>query len=379
MTNKKVYQNLNTKRFFSFVKKEFYHIFRDKRTMLILFGIPIAQVLLFGYVITNELKNVKIAVWDKSKDHVTLEIINKITSSGFFELYKNINREEEINETFKEGKVREVIIFEQDFAKKIKKEKKANIQIIADASDANSANMMVVYTKGIIIDYVEKINAGIEMPLVIEAKERMVYNQSLKDVYMFVPGIMAMILMLVSAMMTSISVTKEKETGTMEVLLVSPLKPGQILLGKLTPYLALSIINAVIIIALGYFVFRMPILGSLSFLLLETMLFILLALSLGILISTIAESQQVAMFISMIALMLPTILLSGFIFPIENMPVILQWLAAVMPPKYFIIIIKNVMLKGTGIEYVWKETLILIGMIIFFMVLSARKFKIRLE
>ncbi len=379
MTNKKVYQNLNTKRFFSFVKKEFYHIFRDKRTMLILFGIPIAQVLLFGYVITNELKNVKIAVWDKSKDHVTLEIINKITSSGFFELYKNINREEEINEIFKEGKVREVIIFEQDFAKKIKKEKKANIQIIADASDANSANMMVVYTKGIIIDYVEKINAGIEMPLVIEAKERMVYNQSLKDVYMFVPGIMAMILMLVSAMMTSISVTKEKETGTMEVLLVSPLKPGQILLGKLTPYLALSIINAVIIIALGYFVFRMPILGSLSFLLLETMLFILLALSLGILISTIAESQQVAMFISMIALMLPTILLSGFIFPIENMPVILQWLAAVMPPKYFIIIIKNVMLKGTGIEYVWKETLILIGMIIFFMVLSARKFKIRLE
>ncbi len=379
MTNKKVYQNLNTKRFFSFVKKEFYHIFRDKRTMLILFGIPIAQVLLFGYVITNELKNVKIAVWDKSKDHVTLEIINKITSSGFFELYKNINREEEINEIFKEGKVREVIIFEQDFAKKIKKEKKANIQIIADASDANSANMMVVYTKGIIIDYVEKINAGIEMPLVIEAKERMVYNQSLKDVYMFVPGIMAMILMLVSAMMTSISVTKEKETGTMEVLLVSPLKPGQILLGKLTPYLALSIINAVIIIALGYFVFRMPILGSLSFLLLETMLFILLALSLGILISTIAESQQVAMFISMIALMLPTILLSGFIFPIENMPVILQWLAAVMPPKYFIIIIKNVMLKGTGIEYVWKETLILIGMIIFFMVLSARKFKIILE
>lgn len=367
------------KRFLTFLKKEFYHIFRDKRTMIILFGIPVAQILLFGFVITSELKKVKIAVWDQSKDHITNEITQKITSSGFFELYKNISRPDEIATTFKEGKVREIIIFEQDFAQKLKKDKKANIQIIADASDANSANMMVMYTKGIVMEYVAGINANIEMPIVIEAKDRMVYNESLRDVFMFVPGIMAMILMLVSAMMTSISVTREKETGTMEVLLVSPLKPMQILLGKVTPYLALSFINAVIIIALGHFVFGMPILGSLTFLMLETMLFIFLALSLGILISTIANSQQVAMFISMVALMLPTILLSGFIFPIENMPHILQWFAALMPPKYFIIILKNVMLKGTGIEYVWKETLILTGMTIFFIVLSVRKFKIRLE
>jgi ABC-2 type transport system permease protein len=347
--------------------------------MIILFGIPIAQILLFGFVITSELKNVKIAVWDKSKDFITTEITQKITSTGFFELYKIIECTEQIEETFKEGKVREIIVFEQNFAQKLKKEQKANIQIIADASDANSANMMVVYTKGIISDYVNSLNTDIKMPLVIETKERMVYNESLKDVFMFVPGIMAMILMLVSAMMTSISVTREKELGTMEVLLISPLKPMQILIGKVTPYLALSFINAVIIIALGHFVFGMPILGSLTFLLLETMLFILLALSLGILISTIAKSQQVAMFISMIALMLPTILLSGFIFPIENMPEILQWLAALMPPKYFIIIIKNIMLKGTGIEYVWKETLIILGMTIFFILLSIRKFKIRLE
>jgi len=367
------------KRFITFVKKEFYHIFRDKRTMLILFGIPIAQILLFGFVITNELRNVKIAVWDMSKDNVTIQITNKITSSGFFELYKIIDNEKEIEEVLKEGKVREIIVFETDFAKKLTKEKRANIQIIADASDANSANMMVTYTQGIINDYLVKRNEGINAPMVIDTKERMLYNESLKDVYMFIPGIMAMILMLVSAMMTSISVTREKELGTMEVILVSPLKPIQILLGKVTPYFALSFVNAVIIIALGRFVFGMPIIGSLTLLMLETMLFILLALSLGILISTVAKSQQVAMFVSMVALLLPTILLSGFIFPIENMPVALQWFAAIMPPKYYIIILKNIMLKGTGIEFIWVETLILIGMTMFFILLSSRKFKIRLE
>jgi len=181
------------------------------------------------------MKNVKVAIWDMSKDNITTEITHKILSSGFFELEKNISRIEEIDETFKAGKVREVIIFENDFAKKLKKEKKANIQIIADASDANSANMMVNYTKGIIADYMSKQNQNIKLPMQIVSKDRMLYNESLKDVYMFVPGIMAMILMLVSAMMTSISVAREKEIGTMEVILVSPLKPIQILLGKGKP------------------------------------------------------------------------------------------------------------------------------------------------
>jgi len=367
------------KQFFSFVKKEFYHIFRDKKTMLILFGIPIAQVLLFGFVITSEVKNVKIAVWDKSNDYITNEITHKILSSSFFELDKIINRQSEIEETFKKGKVREIIVFEPHFAKNLKKIKQADIQIIADASDANSANIFVNYTKGIISDYMNKKNQTISLPMQIVTKERMLYNESLKDVYMFVPGIMAMILMLVSAMMTSISVAREKELGTMEIILVSPLKPIQILLGKVSPYLALSIINALIIIGLGFFVFHMPIIGSLSLLMLETILFILLALSLGILISTVAPNQQVAMFVSMFALMLPTILLSGFIFPIKNMPLILQWISALMPPKYYIIILKNIMLKGTGIAYIWKETLILIAMTLFFIGLSAKKFKIRLE
>ena len=367
------------KRFLSFVKKEFYHIFRDKRTMLILFGIPIAQILLFGFVITNEVRNVKIAVWDMSKDHVSTEIINKILSSGFFELDKTISHEKQIEESFKEGNIREVIVFEPDFAKKLMKEKTASIHLIADASDANSANMIVNYTTGIILNYVQDLNKTIEIPLKINTHERMIYNEGLRDVYMFIPGIMAMILMLVSAMMTSISVAREKELGTMEIILVSPLKPIQILLGKVTPYLALSFINAIVIIIIGYFVFDMPIHGSLTLLLAELLLFILLALSLGILISTAANSQLTAMMISMFALMLPTILLSGFIFPIENMPKILQWFSALMPPKYLIIIVKNIMLKGVGLEYIWKETLILLSMTLLFIGLSAKKFKIRLE
>jgi ABC-2 type transport system permease protein len=196
---------------------------------------------------------------------------------------------------------------------------------------------------------------------------------------MFVPGVMAMILMLISAMMTSISITREKELGTMEILLVSPLKPVQIIVGKVMPYLLLSIANAFIIVLIGHYFFGVPITGSFILLMLETVLFILMALCLGILISTVAKNQMVAMFISMIGLLLPTLLLSGFIFPIENMPLPLQILSYIMPAKYFIIIVRGIMLKGIGLTYIWQETAILLGMTLFFIAISVRKFKIRLE
>jgi len=366
-------------RFWPFVKKEFFHIFRDPRTMLILFGMPIAQILIFGYVVTNEIKDVRIGIFDQSKDEVTREITNKILSSGYFLLNNNLNTDKNIEEIFKEGKVKEVIIFESDFEKKLISNGSAAIQLIADASDANTANLIVNYTQAIIFDYIKKKNAEVEFPLKIIPEVRMLYNEEMKGVYMFVPGTMALILMLISAMMTSISIAREKELGTMEVLLVSPLRPAQIVLGKVTPYVVLSFINAVTIILLGYFVFDVPVKGSIVLLLAESMLFILLALSIGIFISTVIKSQQMAMFISMFALMMPTILLSGFIFPIENMPEILQWFSYIIPPRWFIIIIKNIMLKGTGFLYVWKETLILSVMIMFFIALSIKKFKIRLE
>nr|MDA3927368.1 ABC transporter permease [Prolixibacteraceae bacterium] len=208
---------------------------------------------------------------------------------------------------------------------------------------------------------------------------RMFYNEEAQSVFMFVPGLMALIMMLISAIMSSISITKEKELGTMEVLLVSPLKPIQIILGKVFPYLLIAFIDAIVIIIMGNLVFKMPINGSLTLLLAECFLFIFLALSLGILISTIAPNQLIAMFISMIGLMLPTMLLSGFIFPIENMPKVLQWVSAIMPARWFNDIVKDIMLKGVGFKYIIKETLILVGMTAIIIVASVRKFKIRLE
>jgi len=367
------------KRFFGFVKKEFYHIFRDWRTLIILFGMPAIQLLLFGYVITNEIKDVGIAVFDQSKDEVTIKLTNKIASSGYFKIIDQVESYQDIEKIFKKGKVKEIIVFEQDFAKKIKKEGAADIQLLTDASEPNTANLIVNYTSGIIASFNKELNPLANAKMRITPEVRMLYNPELKGVFMFVPGIMAMLLMLVSAIMTSISITREKELGTMEVLLVSPLKPVQIIFGKVMPYVFLAFADALIIIAIGHFVFGMPIVGSLALLMLESLLFITVALSLGILISTVTNSQQIAMMLSMVALMLPTILLSGFIFPIENMPWILQALCQLMPPKWFIIIIKSIMLKGNGFLFVWKETLILLGMAAFFIILSIKKFKIRLE
>ncbi|WP_423126686.1 ABC transporter permease [Gaoshiqia sp. Z1-71] len=367
------------KRFFGFVKKEFYHIFRDVRTMIILFGIPVAQLLLFGTVITNEIKDVHIAVCDQSKDEVTREITNKILSSGYFFMDQYLESTADIEAIFKKGKVKEVLVFEPDFARNLERDGKAAVQVIADASDPNLGKMLAAYTTGIINDYMLKEMGELHMPMQIKPEVRMFYNEELKSVYLFVPGIMAMILMLISAMMTSISITREKELGTMEILLVSPLRPVQIILGKVAPYLGLSVINALIILLIGHFVFGVPIHGSWFLLMAESILFILMALCLGILISSVAKNQMVAMFISMIALMLPTILLSGFIFPIENMPYPLQLLSNIMPPRWFIVILKNIMLKGAGFLYVWKESLILLGMAAVFTAIAVRKFKTRLE
>lgn len=366
-------------RFLGFIKKEFFHIFRDKRSMLILFGMPIVQLLLFGFVITNDLKDVKMAVVDYSKDEYTTEIINKITSSGYFKLVDNLDGIHQVEDVFRKGEIKMVLVFASDFAKKVVKESKASVQILTDASEPNMANLEVNYIQGILQNYNIEINRGNVTTYQIKAKSRMYFNSNLESVFMFVPGIMATILMLVSAMMTSISIAREKELGTMEILLVSPLRPWQIILGKVTPYLVLSFINALVIVGMGYFVFGVPVLGSFAILMLESILFILMALSLGILISTISNSQQVAMMISMFALMLPTILLSGFIFPIRNMPIPLQIISNVIPPKWFIIIIKNIMLKGVGFEFIWKETLVILGMTMTFIGLSVRKFKIRLE
>jgi len=367
------------KRFRGFVTKEFYHIFRDKRSLFILFGMPIVQILLFGFAITNEINNVDIAILDHSKDATTQEIINKIAASKYFSVQQYIENENDIEKAFQKGTIKSVLIFENNFSKNLIKENKATVQIIADATDPNTANTISNFVTAILQKYQQELNKTVRIPYQIIPKTRMVYNPELKSVFMFVPGVMTIILMLVSAMMTSISITREKELGTMEILLVSPLKPIQVIIGKVVPYIFLSIINAIIIILLSIFVFKMPIQGSLFLLGFESVLFIITSLSLGILISTISDSQQTAMMISLMALMLPTILLSGFIFPISSMPLPLQIISNIIPAKWFIVILKGVMLKGVGMAFIWKETLILTGMTVFFIVLSIKKYKIRLE
>ncbi|MGA2824300.1 MAG: ABC transporter permease [Bacteroidales bacterium] len=365
------------KRLTGFVIKEFYHIFRDYRTLLILFGMPAVQLLLFGYVITNEIKDARIAIYDASKDETTRKISEKILSSGYFILEKNLNNYSQIGQTFREGKTKLVIVFGNKFAEKLQREGKAELQILGDASDPNTANILVNYAAGIINNYLISINIE-KIPMRIIPEVRMQYNPELKGVFMFVPGIMAMLLMLISALMTSLSITREKELGTMELLLVSPLRPIQIIIGKVIPYVVLAFIDSCIILGMGKFVFGVPIEGNIVLLLAESLLYLTMALSLGILISSITNRQQVAMSLSLVALMLPTILLSGFIFPVENMPVILQVLCYLMPPKYFITIIKDIMLKGNGFIYIWKETLILALLTVVFILTSIKKFKIRL-
>lgn len=367
------------KRFFGFVRKEFQHIFRDVRTLVILFGLPVVMIVLFGYVVTNEIKDVRVGVWDRSRDLATTQAIQKIFSSGYFIPAGYVDHEEEIGELFRSGKAKVVVVFEEGFEKGLQREKRAAIKLITDGSDANSAQLAQNYLQGVLINHFRSINQDIQLPWEVNVNSRMFYNEEMKGVYMFVPGLMAMILVLISALLTSVTITREKEFGTMELLLASPLKPREIILGKVTPYILLSLVNAFTIILLGFLVFDVPVVGSVWLLMLECMLYITLALSLGVLISTAVKTQQMAMVLSMLGLMLPTILLSGFIFPIDNMPAILKWLSIIMPSRWFIVIVKNIMLKGTGLAFIWKETLILLSMTTVFILAAVKRFNIRLE
>jgi ABC-2 type transport system permease protein len=366
------------KQFFAFIKKEFYHIFRDRRTMFILLGMPVVQIVIFGFALTNEVKNAKIAILDNSKDAATASLITQIESSRYFDIEQNIFSDKDIEAAFKKGKVKLAIVFPQHFAEDLQHFNKAQVQLIADASDPNTANQLVNYATAIIMDYQKRITADRKIPYTINTEMRMLYNPQLKGAYNFVPGVMAMVLLLVCTMMTAITIVKEKETGTMEILLVSPVKPIGVVIAKAVPYLLLSIINIISILLLSVFVLEVPINGSLTLLLAVSILFILVSLSLGLLISAGAATQQTAMFISLVALFLPTVMLSGFMFPVENMPLPLRAVSNIVPAKWYYSIVKTVMIKGLGIKAIWKEVLVLFGMMVFFLTLAIKKFKVRL-
>jgi ABC-2 type transport system permease protein len=361
-----------------FIRKEFYHVFRDRKTLLMLFGLPIVQIVLFGFALTNEIKNARIAILDYSHDVASKQITDKIAASKYFDIEKNLLNHDEIEPAFQEGKIKLAIIFPQNFNNNLLHQNKAQLQIIADASDINTANTLTNYVSLIVRDYQRELMNASSHPLTINTEIRMLYNPELKGEHMFVPGIMAMIMLLICVMMTSISIVREKELGTMEILLVSPFKPMLVIISKFIPYLIISLVNVTSILFLAVYALDLEINGSLLLLYAESLLFIITGLAIGLLISISAESQQTAMFGSMMATMLPTLLLSGFMFPIENMPMPLQMISNIVPSKWFFIIIQNIIHKGVGLEVVWKETLILVGMTLLFLIISIRKFKIKL-
>jgi ABC-2 type transport system permease protein len=367
------------KSFVAFVRKEFYHVLRDRKVLLILFGMPVMQVLLFGFALTSEVKNTKIVIVDYAGDYATRQITRKIEASRYFDIEKSLLTHQEIEAAFREGRIRAAIVFPFNFNQDVAHTGQAGVQIISDATDVNSGNTISNFLTAIVMDYQAAQNPLQRIPYRIVTETRMLYNPQLKGAPNFVPGVMAMVLLLVCVMMTAIAIVKEKETGTMEVLLVSPMKPSLILIAKAIPYLLLSLVNLSVIILLSVYVLDVPVKGSLLLLLGESTLFIVTCLSLGILISIQTNSQQVAMLVSLMGMMLPTMMLSGFMFPIENMPYPMQLISNIVPSKWYYLIVKAVMIKGAGFGAVWKETLILVGTTLLLFVISLKKFNIRLQ
>jgi ABC-2 type transport system permease protein len=366
------------KQFINFVKKEFAHVWRDKKTLLILFGMPVVQILIFGFALTNEVKNANILVLDQAKDQASQQIIAKIAASRYFDIESTVMNSKQIETAFKKGKIKMAVVFPSGFNGALLHQRKAQIQILTDASDPNTANMLSNYVASIVQDYQNSLDQTSVIPYRIVPEIRMLYNPQLKGAHNFVPGVMALVLMLVCVMMTAISIVKEKETGTMEVLLVSPFRPILVILSKAIPYLILSLINVASILLLSVYVLDLPVNGSVLLLFAESTLFIITCLSLGIFISVKTDSQQLAMLISLMGMFLPTVLFSGFMFPIENMPLPLQIISNAVPAKWFYIIVKSIMIKGLGFTAIWKETLILAGITLLLLGVSLKNFKIRL-
>lgn len=351
------------KQFFSFVLKETKHITRDKRTMLMLFGMPIVMMLLFGFAVTNDVRNVRVVIVMSNADNATQQVADRLAASEYFTLTKVVATPTEAEKAIRDQKADMAIVFSQDFASR-----KSGYQLIVDGADPNMAQQWTTYANAVINNTEAKA-----------VNTKLLYNPQMKSTYNFVPAIMGTLLMLVCAMMTSISIVREKEKGTMEVLLVSPTKPLMIIVAKLVPYLVLAFTILSIILLMSSFVLGVPIKGSLFWIYVVSTIYILLALSLGILVSTIAETQLVALLISAMLLMMPVIMLSGMMFPIESMPKILQYISAIVPTRYYISAMRKLMIMGVGIEEVYFEVSVLISMLIALMSLALAKFNKRLE
>ena len=351
------------KQFISFVIKEAKHILRDKRTMLILFGMPVVMMILFGFAITTDVKNVRTVVVTSQMDHLTQTAVERLAQSEYFTITQTVSTPQEAEKLICSQKADMAMVFSHDFASK-----KDGIQLIVDGSDPNMAAQWTNYAQGVL--------ANMQGSMV---NSKMLYNPQMKSAYNFVPAIMGMLMMLICAMMTSISIVREKERGTMEVLLVSPVRPLMVIIAKAVPYLVLAFGILITILLMARFVLDVPLQGSLFWILAISTLYILLALSLGLLISNVAQTQLVALLLSAMVLLMPVLMLSGMMFPIESMPNILQRISIVIPPRYYIEAMRKLMIMGVGVGEVMKEIAVLAGFTTFFLILALMKFNTRLE
>ena len=351
------------KQFISFVIKEAKHIVRDKRTMLILFGMPIVMMLLFGFAITNDIKNVRIIIVTSNTDYATQQATDRLAASEFFTIAKVVATPSEAEQSIRNQEADMAIVFSQDFASK-----KSGFQLIVDSADPNMAQQWSNYASAVLMNPKEN-----------SINTKLLYNPQMKSAYNFVPAIMGMLLMLICAMMTSISIVREKEKGTMEVLLVSPTRPLMIIIAKVVPYLVLAFVILIAILRMATFVLGVPVQGSLFWIFLISTIYILLALSLGLLVSTIAQTQLVALLLSAMVLLMPIVMLSGMIFPVESMPQILQYASVIIPTRYYISAMRKLMIMGVGVEQVYHEIIILTSMLVVLLFLSLAKFNKRLE
>jgi ABC-2 type transport system permease protein len=358
-------------------KKEFLHILHDPRTLTILFIMPILQLVMFGYALKMEIQEVKIGIVDYANTNESRHLIEQFKGSPFFVPFFYDGPLSEMDELFKSRSANLVMIIPEDFDKQLQRNREIPLSFTIDASDANAATAIRNYCNQVIVDFNQTYNR--QLPLPFDITSSILYNPDTKSTYFFVPGIIALLLIMISALLTSITITREKETGTMEQILVSPVKSHQIILGKVLPYIFLAILIALVILLTGIFLFKVPFRGNALLLFILSTLYIITALSIGLMISTVAKTQQVAMMVAMIITLLPTIMLSGFIFPIASMPKLLQYLSYIIPARYYLHIVRGIILKGSTFLDLSQPTLFLGVISAILLIVSIRKFSSNLE
>ncbi|HSR18859.1 MAG TPA: ABC transporter permease [Ignavibacteriaceae bacterium] len=365
------------KRIFAIAKKEIRQLKRDTRMLYVLFVFPFVLLILFGYAINFDVHHIKMAVYDLDKTETTREFINRLTSSSYFDLVGHLDSESKIREVLDQGDAQVVVVFPSDFSRSVYSGKKAKIQILVEGIDANTASVVSNYMNAAAASFTYNITQealavrGKRAYMPIALEPRFWFNPDLNSTLYLVPGLISMILIMTAVISIALSIVREKERGTIEQINVSPLSSIELLIGKTLPYSVIALLIAATILFAGYVLFGVTIKGSILLLFISTLIFLFACLNLGILISTVSDSQQVAFQISSLISLLPSFLLSGFIFPIESMPVVIQVLTNITPVKFYIIILRDILLKGVGLESFGMQIIYLVIFSLFFLILSS--------